>query len=41
MSETAASLRHQIATAGDLESVVRTMKAMAASNIVQYENAVR
>ncbi len=41
MSETAASLRHQITTAGDLESVVRTMKAMAASNIVQYENAVR
>ncbi|NCN88033.1 MAG: F0F1 ATP synthase subunit gamma [Gallionella sp.] len=41
MSETAASLRHQIASAGDLESVVRTMKAMAASNIGQYENAVR
>src|SRR5512136_2159113 len=41
MSESAASLRHQIASAGDLESVVRTMKAMAASNISQYENAVR
>jgi F-type H+-transporting ATPase subunit gamma len=41
MSESAASLRHQIASAGDLESVVRTMKAMAASNIGQYENAVR
>ncbi|MDD5058922.1 MAG: F0F1 ATP synthase subunit gamma [Sideroxydans sp.] len=41
MSESAASLRHQIVTAADLESVVRTMKAMAASNIVQYENAVR
>jgi F-type H+-transporting ATPase subunit gamma len=41
MSETAASLRHKIASAGDLESVVRTMKAMAASNIGQYENAVR
>jgi F-type H+-transporting ATPase subunit gamma len=41
MSETAASLRHQIANAGDLESVVRTMKAMAAANIGQYENAVR
>ena len=41
MSETAASLRHQIASAGELESVVRTMKAMAASSIGQYENAVR
>ena len=41
MSETAASLRHKIASAGELESVVRTMKAMAASNIGQYENAVR
>jgi F-type H+-transporting ATPase subunit gamma len=41
MSESAASLRHKIASAGDLESVVRTMKAMAASNIGQYENAVR
>ena len=41
MSETAVSLRRKIATAGDLESVVRTMKAMAASSIGQYENAVR
>jgi F-type H+-transporting ATPase subunit gamma len=41
MSETAASLRHKIASATDLESVVRTMKAMAASSIGQYENAVR
>ncbi|HOB45301.1 MAG TPA: F0F1 ATP synthase subunit gamma [Zoogloea sp.] len=41
MSATAASLRRKIATAGDLESVVRTMKAMAASSIGQYENAVR
>jgi F-type H+-transporting ATPase subunit gamma len=40
MSESAASLRHKIASAGDLESVVRTMKAVAASNIGQYENAV-
>ena len=40
MSETAASLRHKIASADELESVVRTMKAMAASNIGQYENAV-
>ena len=41
MSNTAISLRRKIATAGDLESVVRTMKAMAASSISQYENAVR
>lgn len=41
MSDTAASLRRKIASAGDLESVVRTMKAMAASSVGQYENAVR
>jgi len=41
MSDSAASLRHKIASAGELESVVRTMKAMAASSIGQYENAVR
>ncbi|MBU1691061.1 MAG: F0F1 ATP synthase subunit gamma [Gammaproteobacteria bacterium] len=41
MSDTTASLRHKIASAGELESVVRTMKAMAASSIGQYENAVR
>lgn len=41
MIESAAGLRRKIASAGDLESVVRTMKAMAASNIGQYENAVR
>lgn len=41
MSDTAASLRRKIASAGDLESVVRTMKAMAASSISQYEQAVR
>lgn len=41
MSNTAASLRRKIASAGDLESVVRTMKAMAASSIGQYENSVR
>ncbi len=40
MSESTASLRRKIAGAGDLQSVVRTMKAMAASNIVQYENSV-
>ncbi|PKH28004.1 MULTISPECIES: F0F1 ATP synthase subunit gamma [Shewanella] len=40
MSEGLASLRHQINSADDLESVVRSMKAMASSNICQYENAV-
>ena len=41
MSDSAASLRRKIDSAGELESVVRTMKAMAASSIGQYENAVR
>ncbi len=41
MSDTAANLRRKIASAGELESVVRTMKAMAASSIGQYESAVR
>jgi len=41
MSDSIASLRHQIGNAEDLEAVVRTMKAMAASSIGQYENAVR
>jgi len=40
MSDTSASLRRKIASAGELNSVVRTMKAMAASSIGQYENAV-
>ena len=41
MSGTTASLRRKISSAGDLQSVVRTMKAMAASNIGQYEKAER
>ena len=41
MSDSAANLRHKIGSATELEAVVRTMKAMAASNIGQYENAVR
>lgn len=41
MSDTTASLRRKIAGAGDLQSVVRTMKAVAASSIGQYEQAVR
>jgi hypothetical protein len=38
MSDTTASLRRKIGSAGDLQSVVRTMKALAASSIGQYEN---
>ena len=41
MSDTTASLRRKIAGAGDLQSVVRTMKAVAASSIGQYEKSVR
>ncbi|MEO6354488.1 MAG: F0F1 ATP synthase subunit gamma, partial [Burkholderiaceae bacterium] len=41
MSDTTANLHRKIDSAGDLQSVVRTMKAMAASSIVQYEKAVR
>jgi F-type H+-transporting ATPase subunit gamma len=41
LSDTTASLRRKINSAGDLQAVVRTMKAMAASNIGQYEKAVR
>ena len=40
MSETTASLRRKIASAGDLQSVVRTMKVVAASSIGQYEKSV-
>ena len=41
MSETTASLHRKISSAGDLQSVVRTMKALAASSIGQYEQSVR
>jgi F-type H+-transporting ATPase subunit gamma len=41
MSDTAASLRRKIGSASDLQSVVRTMKALAASSIGQYEKSVR
>jgi F-type H+-transporting ATPase subunit gamma len=41
MSDTTASLRRKITSAGDLQSVVRTMKALAAASIGQYENSVR
>ena len=41
MSNTSANFRHRIGNAQDLQSVVRTMKAIAASSIEQYENSVR
>ena len=41
MSNATAGLRRKIASAGELQSVVRTMKALAAANIGQYENSVR
>ncbi len=40
MSDTLESLKRKINGATDLESVVRTMKVLAASNIIQYEKAV-
>lgn len=41
MSDTTASLTRKISSAGDLQSVVRTMKALAASSIGQYEKSAR
>ena len=41
MSNMSASFRHRIGNAEDLQAVVRTMKAIAASSIEQYENSVR
>ncbi len=41
MTETTASLSRKIRSAGDLQSVVRTMKALAAASIGQYEKSVR
>jgi F-type H+-transporting ATPase subunit gamma len=40
MSDSQASLQRKIVSAGDLQSVVRTMKALAASSIGQYEKSV-
>ena len=40
MSDTTASLRRKISGAADLQAVVRTMKALAASSIGQYEKSV-
>jgi len=41
VSDTMANLSRKISSAGDLQSVVRTMKTLAASNIGQYEKSVR
>ena len=41
MNESLTDLQRKINSASDLQSVVRTMKAMAAASIGQYENAVR
>jgi F-type H+-transporting ATPase subunit gamma len=41
MSDSTANLTRQINNAGDLQSVVRTMKALAASSIGQYEKSVQ
>ena len=41
MSDTTTSLRRKVSSAGELQSVVRTMKALAASSIGQYEQSVR
>ena len=41
MSDTTESLRRKIGSAGDLQSVVRTMKALAASSIGQYQETAR
>lgn len=40
MSDTAESLRRKIGSASELQSVVRTMKALAASSITQYQKSV-
>jgi len=40
MSDTMVSLRRKISSADELQSVVRTMKAMAASSVGQYEQSV-
>ena len=41
MSDTTASLTRKINSAGDLQSVVRAMKALAASSIGQYDKSVQ
>ncbi len=41
MSDTTTSLRRKLRSAGDLQAVVRTMKALAGSSIGQYEQSVK
>ena len=41
MADSLEALRNRVDGAVDLQAVVRTMKAMSASSITQYENAVR
>ena len=41
MSDTLINLKRRTQSAGDLGSVVRTMKAVATTNITQYERAVQ
>src|SRR5665647_2077014 len=41
MSDNTTSLRRKISSARELQSVVRTMKALAASNIGQYKESVQ
>ena len=41
MTDSMASLRRKIVSAGDLQGVVRTMRAVAAASIGQYEHSVR
>jgi F-type H+-transporting ATPase subunit gamma len=41
MSDSTSSLARKISSAGDLQSVVRTMKALAAASIGQYDKSVR
>ena len=40
MSDSMVHLRRKISTAGDLQAVIRTMKAMAASSVTKYEQSV-
>jgi F-type H+-transporting ATPase subunit gamma len=40
MSESLVALGHKIDSASDLKAVVRTMKALAASNVVQFQQSV-
>jgi F-type H+-transporting ATPase subunit gamma len=40
MTNAVTSLRRKIVSADDLRSIVRTMKAVAAPSIGQYEHAV-